>query len=115
VHCGNINSVTSFEQLDPISTLYASIWEVLERHEPLMRLVDAHNLIKLSGIHREPYKPNRSTSDLPLLILIPVNSVWHFHQSSSHHSLIETLSLQLSTGDKRIAATDAQAAYLYPI
>jgi hypothetical protein len=89
---------------DPLSLVYAALWDVLESSADFCRLVQPGNRIKFLGTSRDPWKDMLSTADLPEVRIVPAGGAANLHLASNTDRLVQRLRVQVSSGDRRVDA-----------
>ena len=89
---------------DPYSLAIAGLWDILEQNSRFTALVRPGNRIRFAGDDRDPIKEDVSTSDLPEVRIVVSASTPRAHRTSSSHSDLVRLEIQVSSGDQRIDA-----------
>lgn len=88
-------------EADPYTTVYRMLWDLVENHQPLARLVQVENRIRYDQ-ERDPVKTVIAESDLPELRLYPQGSVSRFQITSNSTTITQVLQWGIATGDLRL-------------
>lgn len=88
-------------EVDPYTTIYRMLWDLVENHKPLARLVKVENRLRFDQ-ERDPVKTVIAEEDLPELRLMPQGSVSGFQITSSSTKIVQTLQWGVATGDLRL-------------
>ena len=99
-----MSNVDLLANRDPLSLVYAALWDVLESSGDFCRLVQPGNRIKFFGGSRDPRKDTLSTADLPEVRIVPAGGSANLHLASNTDRLVERLRIQVSSGDQRVDA-----------
>lgn len=95
-------------EADPYTIVYRMLWDLVENHKPLARLVQVENRLRFDK-ERDAIKQTVAEGDLPELRLTPQGAEYHIQSTTSSSSVIQTLQWGIATGDFRLHYS------LYPV
>lgn len=90
---------------DPLSLVYAALWDMLEAHDGLTSLIRTGNRVKYEGFLQVPRKDTVQNADVPEVGIVPVGSMYGLQTTSSSTSLIERYEAGLLTGTSQLSET----------
>jgi len=96
---------------DPMTQVLDRLWDALGRSPAVADAVRPGNRIKFTGTDPDPAKTALQAGDMPELAIVP--GQWTFGpRSSTSRQLVQSFTVQLATGDNRLAGS---AARLFPL
>jgi hypothetical protein len=88
--------------MDPFTEVLLAIWTLLESSTKFTDAVDEHNRIKLSMGSAKPRKTEFSTSDFPMVVVLPYGNInVNMSKSSSSASFVQRYRIVVYDGDNR--------------
>lgn len=97
------SNATLLNSTDPLSLIYAALWDCLEANTALASLVRPGNRMKFLGTVRDPLKDKIGDADTPELRLIPTGLPQvTYRADSSNARFTQGLQIGLATGDQRV-------------